>query len=340
MMKKAFIAIILLALRTAACAEECVGDLTYAVFPYLPDAAYYRELIENRWAELEPGIKLVRAEWDCYDHEAPEGIDVIMYDAVERDRLIANGWIQPISPNAAWDHEDIFPFAFEGFTVENDLYGIPVFLCGNFLIYDRQYEALSTAEHMTDLADEIGILVVNSENPQNRRQYVIETVADERGEANPSVDGSAEACLPLIDRLAVDAHKQDEDDQVVMAYDSGVGRGYIGFSESMRFLRNRADQTSIKAISFSSGDNIPRVYADAAAVTANARGQRYEKCLKLINVMAEASVMTALSVQEGEPQYLLLARRSPYQPLANQFPLYTLLEQIASDEENHVILTP
>ena len=49
-------------LIAASCKEELVGTLTYAVFPYLPDVGYYQELIEKRWAELEPDIKLVRAE--------------------------------------------------------------------------------------------------------------------------------------------------------------------------------------------------------------------------------------------------------------------------------------
>ena len=31
--------------------------------------------------------------------------------------------------------------------------------------------------------------------------------------------------MRLIDRLAVDAHEQDDDSQVTAAYDSGIGRG-------------------------------------------------------------------------------------------------------------------
>ena len=57
----------------------------------MPDAAYYQELIEKRWSEIEPDIRLIRADWDCYEYGAPKGIDVIMYDAVKRDALI-NGY--------------------------------------------------------------------------------------------------------------------------------------------------------------------------------------------------------------------------------------------------------
>lgn len=339
-MKKCFVVVILLilALCTVAYCEECVDALTYAVFPYVPDVGYYCDLIERRWAELEPGINLVRAEWDCYYDGAPEGIDVIMYDAVARDALVSAGWIQPIRPGSVRDSEDYFPFALEGFTVGDDLYGIPVFLCGNFLIYDQECEALAAAEHITDLADASGILVVNSEDPVNRPEYVHEVISDKTGEVNSPVDDSAEDMMRLIDRLAIDAHKHDTNTQVTAAYDAGVGQGYIGFSESMRFLKKRSDVTRIKSISFSAQQNTLRVYADAVAVTTDARGQRYEKCLKLMNVMAEEDILTALSVQEGVPQYLLLARRSPYRPLADQFQLYSQLECLAGDDNNHVIL--
>ena len=119
-----------------------------------------------------------------------------------------------------------------------------------------------------------------------------------------------------------------------------IGQGYIGFSESMRLLKDRSDQTWIKSVSFSDRENTARVYADAAAVTAGVTGQRYEKCLKLMNVMAEARILTALSVQEGEPQYLLLARRSAYAPLVEQFPIYGQLEKLGANAENHIILVP
>ncbi len=103
------IVILLIMLSTGACAENRVNTLTYAVYPYLPDAGYYQEIIERRWAEIEPDIRLVRARWDCYLVGAPEGIDVVMYDAVTRDALIGAGWIQPIAPEAVRQAGDIRP---------------------------------------------------------------------------------------------------------------------------------------------------------------------------------------------------------------------------------------
>lgn len=87
-------------------------------------------------------------------------------------------------------------------------------------------------------------------------------------------------------------------------------------------------------------ENVSRLYSDAAAITAGVEGERYDKCLELMNVMAEADVPTELSVEDGAPQYLMLARKSPYQELADRFPLYAEMEKIAGNEENYVILTP
>ena len=71
-MKKYIAAIVLfLTVFIATCGYNRVDTLTYAVYPYIPDAEYYQEIIERRWAEIEPNIKLVRAEWNCYHDGVP-----------------------------------------------------------------------------------------------------------------------------------------------------------------------------------------------------------------------------------------------------------------------------
>ena len=59
-----------------------------------------------------------------------------------------------------------------------------------------------------------------------------------------------------------------------------------------------------------------------------------------VRLLAEAEVLTALSVQEGKPQYLLLSRRAPYRSLSGLYPLYAQLEELAANDHNCVIRTP
>ena len=56
--------------------------------------------------------------------------------------------------------------------------------------------------------------------------------------------------------------------------------------------------------------------------------------------MADADLLSELSVQDGAPQYLMLARRSPYQALSEAFQFYDRLGESAGYADNHVILTP
>ena len=338
MMKRISAMLLILAFLWTPClGEEAVDTLIYAVFPYLPDAAYYRELIEKRWAEIELNIPLTRAEWDCYTDGAPEGIDVVMYDAVMMDALVGAGWIRPIDASSVREAEDLYPYTLAGLTLDGRLYGIPVFLCGYYLIYDRDCALLAGAEHITDLDGEEGILVISSEDEGDREQFRLEALADLAGDADAAADTEAEEILALIDRLAVTDHKKDHSRDVARAYDEGIGGGYISYTETMRFLDKRAARTDIRPISFGSGKDVPRVYLDAAAVTSGAEGKRYEKCLELINVMAEAGILADLSAHGGRPQYLLLPRRSPYAALAERFPLYARLEEIAANGDSRVI---
>ena len=95
----------------------CLGEY-YIVKTKIP---YYQELIEERWAETEPGIRLVRAEYNCYHDPDPKDTDVIMYDAFMLEDLIRNGWIQPIAEEDVQDAGDIYPFALDGLTADGKL---------------------------------------------------------------------------------------------------------------------------------------------------------------------------------------------------------------------------
>ena len=67
-MKKLMIILCLLVLLfcPVSCLAEPVESLTYAVFPYLPDPEYYQELIERRWAELEPENPTIRPSLSAF----------------------------------------------------------------------------------------------------------------------------------------------------------------------------------------------------------------------------------------------------------------------------------
>lgn len=320
--------------------EEPVKELTYAVFPYVTDNDYYMDLIEEKWKETEPGIRLVRAEYNCYHDTDPGDIDVFIYDVYMQNDLIQNGWIQPIDREMIQDAEDFYPFSLEGATVDGKIYGIPIFLCGNFLIYDKNCEALARAEHITDLSDQEELLLIATEHKNTSIQYHDEATADILGVGNPAGLECPEAdqIMSLIDRLAIDSYQGTEPEDLPAIYDQGIGMGFMGFSEYLPMLDKRLDDTDIKQISFGEGDNIKRFYVDMAAVNGKVDGKRYEKCVELVNIMADAELLADYSSYQNKPKYLLMARKEIYDLLKERYPLYKRLQTLIDGSDNFVIM--
>ena len=75
-------------------------------------------------------------------------------------------------------------------------------------------------------------------------------------------------------QLAVKGHEKDLPEDVARTYDAGKGMGCINYSETMRFMENRIEDTDIKAISFGEADNMPRLYADGVAIASGIQGSQ------------------------------------------------------------------
>ena len=138
-------------------------------------------------------------------------------------------------------------------------------------------------------------------------------------------------------QLAVKGHEKNLPEDVARAYDARKGMGCINYSEIMRFMENRIEDTDIKAISFGKADNMPRVYADGVAIASGIQGAKYDKCMELLNVMSEADIALKLSVVDNKPQYILLPIISPYGDIARRYPIYGKLKALVTDSRNHVI---
>ena len=82
------------------------GKVTYSVYPYLPDIAYYTEILEEEWETLHPDVSLEYVPYDCYQDGRPEEIDVIMFDSILEREFVEKGYIKPLclmtKPAFAW----------------------------------------------------------------------------------------------------------------------------------------------------------------------------------------------------------------------------------------------
>ncbi len=126
--------------------------LTYSLYPYLPETEYCIEVLEEEWEKQHPEVDLEYVPYDCYFDGKPEGIDVIMYDTILEREFIEKGYIKPLNIPDSIDTEDFYEFTLEPVSGYSDHYGIPVFLCCDLLIYDKENQALSEADDIFDVA--------------------------------------------------------------------------------------------------------------------------------------------------------------------------------------------
>ena len=315
--------------------------LTYSLYPYLPDTGYCTEVLEEEWEKLYSDIKLEYVPYDCYFDGRPDGIDVIMYDTILEREFIEKGYIKPLDISEFTDTDDFYAFTLEPAAGYDDNYGVPVFLCCDLLIYDRNNMELSGADSIFDAAESDSRLLISFAS-YGDDIYLLDAAADQAEDAeviqfkdrlkNIDVSASKKA---LAD-AAIPEYTETDSNALAGLYDSGIADGYIGYAETLRFLSRRADTTEIKQISIGRQGNVPLFYCDMAGISADVPDDQTGLCMDLIRIMTDNEVMKRVSVKDGSPQYLIIPRRSFYDDMEKEYPLYAMLKNIAGNENNRL----
>ena len=120
----------------------------------------------------------------------------------------------------------------------------------------------------------------------------------------------------------------------------GVGRAYIGFIESMSNMGDYANEVDLRLFSMATAKNVPVFYADLAGVNAHVAKDKRDLAFDLVNVITGTDVLVAAlapSDSKSVPQYLLVGRKSVYDQLAAEYPLYATLKQLVETPDAHVM---
>ena len=56
--------------------------LNVALYGYVPDPESFKLAVEERWSAVKPNVQLNFVEWDCYDSDPPEDLDVFVFDSI------------------------------------------------------------------------------------------------------------------------------------------------------------------------------------------------------------------------------------------------------------------
>lgn len=245
------------------------------------------------------------------------------------------------------DHfDDFLAYAATGVKSGGLIYAIPQLGCGSILFYEKSDSALANATTLSGVVSALGRCMYYGETPANKTGLMLDlsggttnatTYVESTHERldrypvplpqNPSqVDKNsiADAQRALAASSFKNAYYTGANDyQRAAWFDAGLGRAYIGFTESMSQLSApRLAQIAFKPMPWSDnprGNQSPLFYSDVIGIhpATVGRGTR-AYAVKLANLMASTDVMVAsIGPYDAKgPQYLMPVRHSVFKTLS------------------------
>lgn len=345
--------------------QNSAPTLEVALYPYVPDKDRFQAAVSEAWERQHPDVPLHFTNWDCYVSDPEETLDVFVFDGVYLSSFADKGLLLPIPEEKVQEKEGFLPFALDGCRVDGELFAMPQLLCADFL-YTRSndsqlssvsdtaslYEILGDRKSKSVIPEETeGLLINLSGTLLTKTVMYLDALTDERHSYSEYAE------LPDPAHLSQNAvgqlrslWKMGGDDQVsywpkdgdvyvrALWFAEGKGRAYIGYSEALAAMGDYANDVTLRLFSYGTKENIPLFYTDMVGINAQISDSKKELALDLANVLTSAEVLERMSrkTDGGSPQYLLTSRRSVYDRLGADYPIYKQLKQVVEGPENHV----
>ena len=317
--------------------------LNVSLYKVLPDYDSFEEIVEECWSEMHPEIGLNFVDWDCYSGEVPEDLDVFVFDTTSLDAFAQKGYLLALSAEDIQDYDDLIPSFMEGCLVYGTFYAVPQILCTDLLYTRKDDDDLKNVQNIDDLYDALGSngLLLDKESSISRIAIYLQALVDEtqhytdhyppieKGTLSPGAISSLEM---IVDMRQTDSEGVLEDDEwyyYARRFSGGMGRAYIGYSESMYVMGDNASEMDFRLFSMTDEKDIPVFYVDAAAVNAKVTDEKKELALDFLNMITGKDMMVRALVNGGNPRYLLATRYSIYDALASDYPIYAELKKVA-----------
>ena len=335
-------------------------DLTLevALYPYVPDIGRFQDKVYEVWEREHPDVKLHFADWDCYASDPDPMVDVFVFDGIYLSSFAAEGHLLPIPSEKILEREDLFPYALQGCFWEGELYALPQLLCAD-LLYTRKNDApLSGVSDIVPLynilgdrktedvipGENEGLLINLSDALLTKTMMYLDALMDEWQAYTdyselPETTNLSDQALEQISALwKMGGEKQvsywpEDNDAYIRArwFAEGKGRAYIGYAEAMDAMGNEAENVVIRPFSYGSEKNIPLFYTDMVGINSMITEDKKELAFELANILISEEVLTGVSRPakgSDSPQYLLTVRRSVYEALGQDYPIYSRLKEI------------
>ena len=330
-------------------AAEAV-QLNVSLYKVIPEYDSFEATVRQCWQEKHPEVELVFSDWNCYDPEVPDDLDVFVFDTTSLDTFAGKGYLLALSEEQIEDYDDLIPGFMEGCRVDGTICVVPQLLCADILYTRKGDTALKDVQSIDDLYDILGgdgLLTDKSSKIILICTYLQALIDETRGsvDAFPLVEedslssGAVGSLEKMRDMRQIDPeaapHSSDRF-YYARKFAEGMGRAYIGYTEAMDVMGEAASDMDLRLFSMKGETDIPVFYADVVAVNAKIGDEKKALALELLNMLTGKELLLRVSDHEADPRYLLPARNSVYDALAETYPLYGKLKQIATVSDARV----
>ena len=343
----------------AATADTVV--LTVALYPYVPRIDQFQEAIANAWAQEYPDVTLnfvPASEWDGgYSSDPKPNYDVFIFDGMFFEYFKAQGYLSGIPAASVTDPDDFLAYARDGVAEGSTYYAIPFLGCSNVFFYNKNDTALADATTLSEIAAALGSYTYTSQEPPDRRGMMLDMAG---GTTNATLyldvaynqsgvyplpqpapgDLSAAALATMTKLIGLASYWNVTMDPPAdygrgVWYNSGYGRSYVGFTESMSVMSPETrNNIAFRIMPFSDNTGFGELfYADVIGV--NSQTSQSALAIELANLIASTDVFVASTGATGldAPQFLMATRVSAFQALAQQDPIYNQMYALITDNE-------
>ncbi|WOI59323.1 type 2 periplasmic-binding domain-containing protein [Streptomyces fradiae] len=312
-----------LAVRTAAPRESGPGELTVALYPYVPNPQLFQDKVSQAWAALGTGYALSFQTYDPYSGPPAPTIDVFAFDCSFSGSLVGEYAVSPLRPDEVDSPEDLYPFARDAATdADGHFVGIPYLGCCSTLYYRDGDQPLGKPELSLDaLFAVLGAAPdPTKEIPAPGQGLIVPLPAADR------LDPRALDALRKLVKMAgvAQAAFRDPGSQRVKWFEAGLGRAMVGFTEWLPSMSPGLRKTvQLRALPLGPGRPTP-CYADAIGIRRGLEGEDRAAAVRLANLVASSDLLqSAVS-----SQYLVPARVSALRNLAQRDPVYARIQRM------------
>jgi len=352
--------LLLLVVVVPASGVSAQTSLTVGLYPYVPRLAQFEAAIQERWAQVEPGVSLTfvsEETWDGGYKKDPTGIDVFVFDAMFFEYFRSQNWLDALQPNEIANLTDFVDYAIDGVKVGSQYFAIPLLGCTNILFYQKDDAELQRATTLSEINGALSQCTYTSQIPPDRRGIMTDMASGTTNaalylDAHHSMTGIYPMPLPQskaeIDPAALENLREllrmasfwngTQDKRIFSERDlepyeraswfsGGYGRALIGFTESMSAMSQATrDSIDFKVMPLSDRQSRPLFYADVIGVNGAIADKRTrDLAVKLANLIADSeTVLASIGPDDSnpDPQYLMTTRPSVFEALGKDFPIY------------------